>query len=187
MSAVPPRPPRVLVIFAHAEPHRSRVNRQLAAAARITPGVIVHDLYATYPDFYIDAKREQALIAEADLLVFLHPIRWYAMPSLLKEWIDVVFESGWAYGAGATGLKGKGCLLAVTTGGAESAYSIDGVHGRPFADFLPPYEQTARLCGMQWLAPLVLHGAHHASDEEVAAHVRRFIERISTPVLKEPA
>ena len=179
--------PRVLVIFAHAEPHRSRVNRQLADAARITPGVIVHDLYATYPDFYIDAKREQALIAQADLLVFLHPIRWYAMPALLKEWIDVVFEAGWAYGNGATGLKGKGYLLAVTTGGAADAYRPDGVHGRDFADFLPPYEQTARLCGMQWQAPLVLHGAHHASDADVAAHVRRFIERISTPLTKEPA
>ena len=187
MSAGPIAPPRVLVIFAHAEPHRSRVNRQLLAAAQVTPGVVVRDLYATYPDFYIDAKREQALIADADLLVFVHPIRWYAMPALLKEWIDVVFEAGWAYGDGATGLKDKGYLLAVTTGGAESAYSPGGTHGHVFADFLPQYEQTARLCGMQWQEPLVLHGAHHASDADVAAHIRRFIERISTPFPKEPA
>jgi glutathione-regulated potassium-efflux system ancillary protein KefF len=107
------------------------------------------------------------------------------MPALLKEWIDVVFESGWAYGNGATGLKGKGYLLAVTTGGAADAYRPGGAHGYDFADFLPPYRQTARLCGMQWQEPLVLHGAHHASDAEVAAHVRRFIERIGAPVLKE--
>jgi putative NADPH-quinone reductase len=175
----------VLVIYAHPESQRSRVNRQLLDAARITPGVVVHDLYATYPDFYIDAKREQARIADADLLVFVHPVRWYAMPALLKEWIDVVFEAGWAYGPGATGLKDKGYLLAVTTGGAEAAYSPDGIHGHAFADFLPPYEQTARLCGMHWQAPLVLHGAHHASDEEVAAHIRRFIARLNHPVAKE--
>lgn len=177
---------RVLVIYAHPESQRSRVNRQLVDAARITPGVVVHDLYATYPDFYIDAKREQALLADADLLVLVHPLRWYAMPALLKEWIDVVFEAGWAYGDGATGLKGKGYLLAVTTGGAASAYSPDGIHGYPFADFLPPYEQTARLCGMHWQEPLVLHGAHHAGEEEVAAHIRRFIERLSLPAAKEP-
>ena len=155
------------------------MNRRLADAARTTPGVVVHDLYATYPDFYIDVEREQALLAAADMIVLLHPIRWYAMPSLLKEWIDVVFEAGWAYGVGATGLKDKACLLAVTTGGAEAAYSPEGVHGYPFAAFLPPYEQTARLCGMRWQAPLVLHGAHHASDADVAAHVRLFIERLS--------
>ncbi len=171
--------PKVLVIYAHAEPHRSRVNRQLADAARATPGVVVHDLYATYPDFYIDAAREQALIADADMIVLLHPIRWYAMPSLLKEWIDVVFEAGWAYGKDATGLKDKACLLAVTTGGAEAAYSATGMHGHPFAAFLPPYEQTARLCGMRWQDPLVFHNAHHASEPEVAAHVRQFIDRLS--------
>lgn len=177
---------RVVVIYAHAEPQRSRVNRHLAAAARALPGVVVHDLYATYPDFYIDAAREQALLADADLIVLLHPIRWYAMPSLLKEWIDVVFEAGWAYGPGATGLQGKSCLLAVTTGGSEAAYSEDGVHGHPFAAFLPPYEQTARLCNMTWQPPLVLHGAHHASEQDIAAHVDQFRLRLAA-FLKEPA
>ena len=176
---------RVVVIYAHAEPQRSRVNRHLAAAARALPGVVVHDLYATYPDFYIDAAREQALLADADLIVLLHPIRWYAMPSLLKEWIDVVFEAGWAYGPGATALQGKACLLAVTTGGTEAAYTPDGVHGHPFAAFLPPYEQTARLCGMRWQPPLVLHGAHHASEQQIAAHVDQFRLRVAQ-FLKEP-
>lgn len=173
-------PSRVLVVYAHPEPHRSRVNRLLADAARALPGVLVHDLYALYPDFYIDPVREQALVAQADLVVFLHPVRWYAMPALLKEWIDVVFASGWAYGTGGTALAGKGYLLAVSTGGAASAYSATGVHGRPFADYLPPYEQTARLCGMDWQEPLVLYGAHHATPEELAAHIARFTERLRT-------
>ena len=176
MSAPPAA--RVLVIYAHPEPHRSRVNRQLAAAARAMPGVLVHDLYARYPDFYIDVAREQALVAEADLVVFLHPIRWYAMPSLLKEWTDAVLEAGWAYGDGATGLKDKGYLLAVTTGGAASAYTPDGMHRHAFGDFLPPYEQTARLCGMDWQEPLVLHGAHHISDDLLAEHVAAFTARL---------
>ena len=161
------------------------MNRRLADAARATPGVVVRDLYATYPDFYIDVRREQALVAHAALLVFLHPVRWYAMPSLLKEWVDVVFEAGWAYGEHGNALKDKDCLLAVTTGGTAAAYSQDGVHGHDFAAFLPPYIQTARLCGMRWQDPLVLHGAHHASEDEIAAHVRRFIALISRPLQKE--
>lgn len=180
MNLPPAAPSRVLVVYAHPEPHRSRVNRLLADAARALPGVLVHDLYALYPDFYIDPVREQTLVAQADLVVFLHPIRWYAMPALLKEWIDVVFASGWAYGTGGTALAGKGYLLAVSTGGATSAYSAAGVHGRPLADYLPPYEQTARLCGMDWQEPLVLYGAHHVTPEELAAHIARFTERLTT-------
>lgn len=34
----------------------------------------VHDLYATYPDFHIDADAEQALLAEHDVIVFEHPV-----------------------------------------------------------------------------------------------------------------
>lgn len=166
-------------MYAHAEPHRSRVNRLLADAARALPGVAVLDLYATYPDFYIDATREQARFDGINLLVLLHPIRWYAMPALLKEWIDVVFEAGWAYGTGATGLKGKSCLLAVTTGGNADSYRPDGLHGHHFDDFLPPVEQTARLCGMQWETPLVLHGAHHVSEDELAAHIAAFTQRLT--------
>jgi putative NADPH-quinone reductase len=176
--------PRVVVIYAHAEPQRSRVNRHLADAARAMPGVLVHDLYATYPDFFIDAAREQALLADASLIVLLHPIRWYAMPALLKEWIDVVFEAGWAYGKDATALKDKAFLLAVSTGGTAAAYSAEGIHGRPFDDFLPPYEQTALLCKMTWQPPLVLHGAHHASERDIAAHVDQFRLRLGA-FLKE--
>jgi len=172
-------PHRILVVYAHSAPERSRINRRMIDAARRMPGVLVHDLYATYPDFYIDVPREQALVADADVLVFVHPIRWYAMPSLLKEWIDVVFEAGWAYGDGATALKGKAYLLAVTTGGNAASYSAEGVHGYPFAAFLPPYEQTARLCGMRWQTPLVLHGAHHASEAEVDRHIAAFTQRLA--------
>jgi glutathione-regulated potassium-efflux system ancillary protein KefF len=176
----------VLVLYAHPAPHRSPVNRRLAEAARATPGVVLHDLYNTYPDFDIDAERERALAREAGLLVFLHPIRWYGMPSLLKEWLDVVLVPGWAYGrrggeltSERTGeLQGKGYWLVATTGSGEEAYQPGGLHGRPFADFLAPFEQTAALCGMTWLAPLVMHGAAHAGEAAVEAHVAEFARRL---------
>jgi glutathione-regulated potassium-efflux system ancillary protein KefF len=166
--------PRILVIYAHSAPHQSRVNRRLADAARSLPEVYVDDLYETYPDFYIDVVREQALIAQADLLVFLHPIQWYSMPSLLKEWIDVVLQPGWAHGQDGGALRGKGYWLVVTTGSPADTYRHGGAHGRPFNDFLAPFKQTAALCGMEWLAPHVLHGAHQVDDDTVNAHVAAF-------------
>jgi glutathione-regulated potassium-efflux system ancillary protein KefF len=175
--------PRILVLYAHPAPHRSRVNRRLAEAARALDGVLVHDLYETYPDFFIDVPREQALLEQAELVVFLHPIRWYSMPSLLKEWTDSVLEAGWAHGPGATALRGKGYWLAVTTGSPEDAYQAGERHGRPFEAYLPPFEQTALLCGMDWWPPHVLHGANGAGEAAIDAHVAAFRARLEAFLL----
>lgn len=171
-------PNPVLVIYAHAAPHLSRVNRQLAAAARAIDGVTVHDLYETYPDFYIDVAAEQARLSAAGSVVFLHPIQWYSMPSLLKEWVDTVLTSGWAYGAGGTALAGKNYWLVASTGSPQAAYAADGIHARPFDDYLPPFRQTAALCGMRWEAPLILHGAHLVDDTVLARHIATFSARL---------
>ncbi|WP_370664085.1 glutathione-regulated potassium-efflux system oxidoreductase KefF [Massilia rubra] len=169
---------KVLVVFAHAAPQRSRVNRRLRDAARGVPGVELVDLYESYPDFYIDVAAEQENLADAAALVLLHPIQWYGMPSLLKEWVDAVLTPGWAYGAGATALAGKRFWLAASTGSPAEAYAPDAAHGHPFAAFLPPYRQIAALCGMEWLAPHILHGAHHASEETLDAHIDTFVARL---------
>ena len=165
---------RVLILYAHSAPHASRVNRHMVAAARSLPNVTVNELYELYPDFVIDIEREQALLGKADLIVLQHPIQWYGMPSLQKEWLDQVLEHGWAYGKNGNALAGKHFLLAVTTGGGPDAYSAAGEHGYPFEAFLPPYRQTAVLCGMHWLEPLVLHGARRADEAAVAAHVEAY-------------
>lgn len=182
---------RILVLYAHAAPHRSRVNRRLAEAVRSLPNARLHDLYEQYPDFHIDVAQEHTLLAEADLIVFQHPIQWYGMPALLKEWVDVVFERGWAYGAGGDALRGKHFWLSATTGGGEEAYRQTGYHGRPFSDFLAPFEQTAFLCGMTWLPPLIFHGAERASKAEIDAHVASFTEKLTSyprwPEIATPA
>jgi glutathione-regulated potassium-efflux system ancillary protein KefF len=167
----------VLVIAAHPELEHSRVNLRLISAAR-EAGATVRDLYALYPDYAIDVPAEQALLAPAKLLVWLHPIHWYHMPPLMKLWIDEVFSFGWAYGPGGHALQGKDLWLVTTTGGSEASYRPDG-HNRYFFDaFLPPYEQTAALCGLRFVPPLLLHGAHRAALAEVDAFVQVFAERL---------
>ncbi len=167
--------PGILIIFAHAMPHASRVNRAMVEAARKLPNVTVRDLYETYPDFHIDVAAEQALLDGADLVVFQHPLQWYSMPALLKEWLDVVLEAGYAYGEGGDALRGKGYWLCVTTGSPAAAYREDGPHRQAFEAFLPQFRQTAQFCGMAWQPPLVLHGAHQVAPEDVAAHVAHYV------------
>ena len=172
----------ILVIAAHPQMEQSRATRALMqAAARLDPSrVQVRDLYALYPDYWIDVPTEQALLAEARLLVWLHPVHWYSMTPLLKLWLDEVFSFGWAYGPGGHALEGKDLWLAASTGGPDTSYRPDGYNRYFFDAFLHPYEQTAALAHMRWLPPLVLHGAHKAGEAELAAHAALFAERLRT-------
>jgi putative NADPH-quinone reductase len=169
----------IRVLYAHPAPQRSPANRRLVDEARSVPGVRVQDLYELYPDFDIDGELERSLLAEAHMAVFLHPFRWYGMPSMMKEWMEIVLQPGWAYGKGECALRGKGYWLVTTTGSGTDAYRPGGLHGRPFADFLAPFEQTAALCGMDWIEPLVLHGAARADEAAIDAHAAEFRRRLA--------
>ncbi|MEO5669590.1 MAG: NAD(P)H-dependent oxidoreductase [Ramlibacter sp.] len=171
-------PARTAILAAHPNWRESRVNRRLREAAHEVEGVQVTDLYSRYPDYDIDVPGEQAVAGAAQLIVLLHPVQWYSMPALLKLWLDEVLTYGWAYGPGGTALQGKDLWLVATTGGPEASYHPQSYNRYFFDAFLPPYEQTAALCGMRFLPPLVLHGAHRASEEEVAGHVAVFAERL---------
>jgi glutathione-regulated potassium-efflux system ancillary protein KefF len=139
----------------------------------------VRDLYALYPDYLIDIAVEQAALKAAKLVVWQQPIRWYSMPPLLKLWLDDVLTFGWAYGPDGNALRGKDLWLVASTGGPEDSYRPDSYNRYFFDAFLPPYEQTAALCGMRFLPPLILHGAHKASEAELAAHAETYAQRLA--------
>ncbi len=168
----------IYLLAAHPDWRDSRVNGRLLAAARGVPQVQVQDLYGRYADYDIDVPAEQARVAAAQLIVLLHPIQWYSMPALQKLWVDDVLTYGWAYGPTGRALQGKDLWLVATTGGPEDSYHPQSYNRYFFDAFLPPYEQTAALCGMRFLPPLILHGAHRAGEAEVAAHVQVFSERL---------
>ncbi len=169
---------RVLVLYAHPAPHKSRANRVLTRSAASSPGVTVRELYELYPDFIIDVKTEQRLLEAHDVIVMQHPFYWYSAPALLKEWLDLVLEDGWAYGDGATALKGKRWLQAITCGGSAQSYGSDGRHGHAVADFLLPFKESARLCGMEWLEPFAVYDSTSISDEHLAAEAARYAARL---------
>ena len=172
---------RVLVLFAHPVLERSRVNRGLVDAIRGLDGVSVHDLYETYPTLAIDVGREQQLLVDHDVIVFQHPFYWYSTPAILKEWQDLVLEHGWAYGAGGTKLRGKITLNAITTGGPAQAYRREGYNRFTVKELLAPWDQTAHLCGMRFLAPFVVHAALKIVGDDITPNrdrYRRLIEAL---------
>lgn len=165
---------KVLVLFAHPALERSRVNRALVAAAQGCEGVTVHDLYEEYPDLVVDPAREQALLSEHDVIVFQHPFYWYSTPSLLKEWQDLVLAHGWAYGQGGHALLGKVTFNAMSVGGPESAYRPDGYNHFSLRQLLAPYEATAQLCGMKFIAPFAVHGTLRLPASDIPPHARDY-------------
>ncbi len=170
---------KILILFAHPALERSRVNRRLFEAASAREGVTAHDLYETYPRQIIDVKREQELCEAHDVLLFQHPLYWYSTPALLKEWFDLVLELGWAYGPEGNALRGKIMLNAITTGGSAEAYHEQGRNRFTMRELLAPVDQTAHLCGMQYLAPFVVHGALSLTGRTtVAPHVERYVRLI---------
>jgi glutathione-regulated potassium-efflux system ancillary protein KefF len=176
----------VVVITAHPQMEHSRINRRLMRAAKRLPAtensplIVVRDLYALYPDYLIDVAEEQAVLASAKLIVWQHPIHWYSMPPLMKLWVDEVLAFGWAYGPDGNALRQKDLWLVATTGGPEDSYRPDSYNRYFFDAFLPPYEQTAALCGMRFLPPLMLHGAHKASEAEISAHADVYAQRLAS-------
>jgi glutathione-regulated potassium-efflux system ancillary protein KefG len=173
---------RVLILLAHPVLERSAVNRRLAAAVTGLEGVTLRDLYERYPTSDIDVAEEQAVLLEHDVVLFQHPFYWYSTPSILKEWQDLVLEHGWAYGKGGDKLRGKLTFNVVSTGGPQQVYQREGRNRFTMREFLAPWDQTAWLCGMNYLAPFVVHGSFRLNtDADVApfaADYRRTVEAL---------
>ena len=174
MANPEPARQRVLILFAHPAFEKSRVNRVLVDAVRDLDGVTFHDLYEQYPEMHIQVTLEQRLLDEHDVVVFQHPFFWYSTPAMIKEWQDLVLEHGWAYGSGGTALHGKRVMNAITAGGGESAYQPGGYNRYTMRQLLAPFEQTFRLCGMEYLPPFIVHGTHGMSPERFGHHARDY-------------
>ena len=121
---------------------------------------------------------EQRLLAENDIVILHHPFYWYSSPALLKEWLDLVLEVGFAYGNGGTALQGKSLLTVITTGGSPDAYTEDGYNRFSIREFLIPFEQTATLCGMSYLPPFVACGMHSAQPAQSMADLTASLRQI---------
>lgn len=158
---------KIAILFFHPLTHKSRVNKVLLDSVKDLEGVTIRDMYDLYPDFHIDIKAEQQVLLDNDLIIWQHPFYWYSSPSLLKEWIDLVLEHGFAYGRTGRALLGKQVLTAITTGGRQEAYIPDGNHRFSIRQLLAPFEQTVHLCHMEYLPPFVVHGTHLLEEKDI--------------------
>lgn len=136
----------------YADGWKANVDRadfpSLAPDERLKPVAASHDAYAEGA-LTDDVKAEIEELLWADALILQFPLWWFAMPAILKGWVDRVFAYGLAYGVGEHSDKrwgdrygegtfaGKRAMLIVTAGGGEGHYTARGVNG-PIDDLLFP-------------------------------------------------
>ena len=53
---------------------------------------------------------------------------------------------------------------------SEAAYCREGHNRFTIRELLAPIEQTACLCGMDYLPPFVVYGTHRLTGPDIAAH-----------------
>lgn len=165
---------KILILFAHPLFEKSRIHNALVKSIPASGNITFHDLYEKYPDFNVRIAHEKTLLLEHDIIILQHPFYWYSIPPLLKQWIDLVLEFGWAYGAGGEALRDKIIFNVVSSGGTEEAYSSEGRNRFTIRQFLAPIEQTALLCHMNYIAPFVVHGTHLLTPEAVAGQAASY-------------
>jgi glutathione-regulated potassium-efflux system ancillary protein KefG len=173
---------KILIIFAHPRFEKSRANRALLNNIAGMPEVTLNDLYEQYPDFNVDINREKELLLAHQIIIWQHPLYMYGSPALLKQWIDLVLEYGWAHGREGDFLKNKIILNTLTAGGTRESYAAGNYNRFTVREFLAPFEQTANLCKMKYLPPFAVHGTHLLTVSEllgIAKLYRTLLEKFA--------
>lgn len=124
-----------------------------------------------------DVEREQEKLRAADAVILLFPLWWFAMPAIMKGWIDRVWAFGLAYGYqgagnayryGEGGFASKRAMLAVTVGGPEIDYAARGING-PLEQLLFPITHGSLFFpGMQVLPTFAVYDAVRIDADHMA-------------------
>ncbi|WP_237154118.1 NAD(P)H-dependent oxidoreductase [Oryzibacter oryziterrae] len=145
-----------------------------------------------------DVKAEVDKLLWGDALILQFPLWWFAMPAILKGWVDRVYAYGFAYGVGEHSdkrwgdrygegtLAGKRAMLIVTAGGWEEHYGPRGVNG-PIDDLLFPINHGILFYpGYDVLPPFVTYSTDRFNEECFETAARHLRERMRTLETVEP-
>ena len=169
---------KTVVNLFHPQLEQSRVNRAWGERLASDPSITVRRLYELYPDGKINVALEQAVLEAHERIVFQHPLRWYSVPPLMKQWLDDVLTYGWAYGSTGKALHGKEWLSCISTGGPADSYQAGAYNHYAMSEILKPLQQTANLIGMTYLPPFIFHSADSASPAQIQDSVEAMLAHV---------
>ncbi|HZG58411.1 NAD(P)H-dependent oxidoreductase [Paenibacillus sp.] len=176
---------KVLLIYAHPNPdsYTHAVLEQLQAGLALgAHEVHTIDLYgeAFDPVLVVNSRRRRrdlasdpyterhrGLIASADHLIFVYPVWWHSMPSILRGWIERTFVSGFAY---SFPKGGKGRLLPEGLLRGKTAWCVYTLDAPKLVSWLDPGWLSIKYsifwyCGLRKVKRLYLPGMKRTSTE----------------------
>lgn len=172
--------PKALMILAHPKIEESIGNRIISELITKELELEVRHLDILYPNFKIDIKAEQEALLTTDIIIFQYPLFWYSVPAIMKEWIDQVFQYGFAFGHDSD-LNDKSIIASVTVGSPEKFYPQDVVE-----KILFPIKGLANYCNLDYKGEVLSFNINNYSPEaeEIAKanaeeHAKRLIDLIN--------
>lgn len=127
-------------------------------------------------------ESELRKLEAADLLVFSFPLWWFAMPAILKGWVDRVFAYGRLYGRGRwydSGTRlGKHAFVLITTGSGPELYADNGLHTPLESVLAPLYHGVFWFNGFSTHAPFVSWSPAHIGQGEREKELARLRTRL---------
>ena len=164
---------KTLLVAGHPDLSQSIANAAiLEELGRAFPDMEIRKLCEVAPDGKFNIAAEQAALADADLIVWQFPFHWYALPWLMKKWLDEVFVHGFAHGTGAK-LAGKKLLVSFTTGAPEAAYTGQPGSVGDIREFVALFDAIAKVCGMDYLGAIWVNGVSYAARDDAEAIARQ--------------
>ena len=145
-----------------------------------------------------EIEGEQQKLLWADAVIFQFPLWWFAMPAILKGWIDRVYAYGFAYGVGVHEgerwgdrygegtLLGRRALISTTIGGRAPHYSDRGVNGALDELLFPIQHGILFYPGMQVLPPFAVYQSDRLPLEQWPEVARAFEARLDGLFTDEP-
>lgn len=126
-----------------------------------------------------DVAAEIDKLERADLVIFQYPMWWYAMPAMLKGWLDRVLVYGGLYTSAmrydAGHFAGRRAMLSVTTGGTEASFAHNG-RNADIELLLWPINFTLYYMGYDVLPPFVAFGVESGIQYSDPAEIPRRLE-----------
>ena len=177
----------VLIISGHPNLKNSVATATIVEElATLLPQAEIRKLDELHQHYEFDIQAEQKAIEQADVIVWQVPFYWYAMPALMKKWLDDVFHHGFAHGSTAK-IGGKQLLVSITTGAPAELYQKEGFFRHEIGDYLVGFETTATLCqldyqGAMWLNGVSYVGRDEAKTRQQQAEARQYARRLAEKI-----
>ena len=132
----------------------------------------------------LSIAHEQEKFKTSELTILQFPLYWFGMPGVLKNYIDQLFQPGFAYEPGKFDTSpladGRKLLISVTTQSTREDFSETGANG-PIDKILHPIHIAFRFAGYKILPPFVAYNIADKSAYErkaVLVEYSRYIQSI---------